>query len=86
VHFKSATFRQHPQGFAWEPKIKFGLFNSKEEGKMELIKRLFRDENGATAIEYGLLAALISVAIIGAVTIVGGKLVTTFTTVSTALP
>jgi pilus assembly protein Flp/PilA len=49
------------------------------------VTSFLRDESGATAIEYGLIAALISVAIIGAVTAVGGKLTTTFTRVSTAL-
>jgi pilus assembly protein Flp/PilA len=43
------------------------------------------DETGATAIEYGLIAALISVVIIGAITAVGTQLTTTFTSVSTAL-
>jgi pilus assembly protein Flp/PilA len=47
--------------------------------------RFMNDESGATAIEYGLIAALISVAIIGAVTAVGGKLDTTFTAVDGAL-
>ena len=50
-----------------------------------LMKRLVQDESGATAIEYGLIAALIAVVIIGAVTAVGTKLSTTFTTVSTNL-
>ncbi len=40
---------------------------------------------GATAIEYGLIAALVSVAAIGALTAMGGSLNTMFTTVSTAL-
>ena len=43
------------------------------------------DDTGATAIEYGLIAALIAVVIIGAVTQVGGSLNTTFNNVSTAL-
>jgi pilus assembly protein Flp/PilA len=47
--------------------------------------RMLRDEAGATAIEYGLIAALISVVIIGAVTLVGQNLSTTFTNVSNAL-
>jgi pilus assembly protein Flp/PilA len=47
--------------------------------------RFLKDESGATAIEYGLIAALISVAIIGAVTSVGGKLTSTFTSVSSSL-
>ena len=50
-----------------------------------LFARFVRDESGATAIEYGLIAALIAVVIIGAVTAVGTKLSTTFTTVSTNL-
>ena len=47
-----------------------------------LISRFVRDESGATAIEYGLIAALIAVVIIGAVQLVGSNLSTTFTTVS----
>ena len=46
-----------------------------------LFARFVRDESGATAIEYGLIAALIAVVIIGAVTAVGTSLSTTFTTV-----
>ncbi|MBD7942394.1 Flp family type IVb pilin [Brevundimonas guildfordensis] len=42
------------------------------------INRFAKDESGATAIEYGLIAALIAVAIIGAVTLLGGNLETTF--------
>jgi pilus assembly protein Flp/PilA len=41
-----------------------------------------RDDSGATAIEYGLIAALIAVVIIGAVQLVGSNLSTTFTTVA----
>jgi len=50
-----------------------------------LFARFVRDESGATAIEYGLIAALIAVVIISAVTAVGTALSTTFTTVSTKL-
>jgi pilus assembly protein Flp/PilA len=49
------------------------------------IKRFVKDESGATAIEYGLIAAGISVAIITVVQGVGSKLTTTFTSVQTAL-
>ena len=52
---------------------------------MLIIRKFLRDESGATAIEYGLIAAGISVAIIATVTSLGGKLVTTFGKVSTAL-
>ena len=44
-----------------------------------------KDESGATAIEYGLIAAGISVAIIAVVQGVGSKLVSTFTSVQNAL-
>ncbi len=44
-----------------------------------------RDEDGATAIEYGLIAALVSVAAIGALTAMGSSLGTMFNTVSSAL-
>ena len=47
-----------------------------------LMTRFAKDESGATAIEYGLIAALIAVVIISAVQIVGTKLSTTFTSVS----
>lgn len=49
---------------------------------MNLFARFVRDESGATAIEYGLIAALIAVVIITAVTTVGTNLSTTFTTVA----
>ena len=49
------------------------------------VKRYLSDESGATAIEYGLIAALIAVAIIATVTSVGTKLQTTFTSVAAAL-
>jgi pilus assembly protein Flp/PilA len=58
---------------------------SRENQKMSLIARFVRDETGATAIEYGLIAAGISVAIIAVVTSLGSKLVTTFTSVQDAL-
>jgi pilus assembly protein Flp/PilA len=52
---------------------------------MTCLKKFFRDDSGATAIEYGLIAAGIAVAIIAAVQGLGGKLVTTFTAVDGAL-
>ena len=52
------------------------------EASMNLFSRFVRDESGATAIEYGLIAALIAVVIITAVTSVGTNLTTTFTTVA----
>jgi pilus assembly protein Flp/PilA len=50
-----------------------------------LFSRFAKDESGATAIEYGLIAAGISVAIIAVVQGLGTKLNTTFSSVSSAL-
>lgn len=50
-----------------------------------LFKRFLRDESGATAIEYGLIVALIAVVIITAVTTVGTNLNSSFTTVGTSI-
>ncbi len=50
-----------------------------------LVMRFAKDESGATAIEYGLIAAGISVAIIAVVQGLGSKLNSTFTSVQTAL-
>lgn len=52
---------------------------------LRLIRKLRKDENGATAIEYGLIAGLISVVIIGAVSIVGSDLSAVFTRISSEL-
>ncbi|HEY7242724.1 MAG TPA: Flp family type IVb pilin [Xanthobacteraceae bacterium] len=52
---------------------------------MNYLLSFLKDESGATAIEYGLIAAGISVAIIAVVQGLGSKLNTTFTSVSTAL-
>lgn len=49
------------------------------------VRRLLRDEAGATAIEYGLIAALIAVAAIAAFRLVGTNLSTIFNTVATDL-
>jgi pilus assembly protein Flp/PilA len=50
-----------------------------------LFSRFVKDESGVTAIEYGLIAALIAVVIIASVTLVGTDLRLVFTAVSTAL-
>jgi pilus assembly protein Flp/PilA len=52
---------------------------------MKFINKLFRDEAGATAIEYGLIAALIAVAAITAMQGLGNELQTTFNTTSSAM-
>jgi pilus assembly protein Flp/PilA len=50
-----------------------------------LLSRFVKDESGATAIEYGLIATGIAIAIIAAVNGVGTKLSGTFSTISTSL-
>jgi len=52
---------------------------------LRLAKQFFDNDSGATAIEYGLIAAGISVAIITVVSSLGSSLNTTFTSVATAL-
>ena len=52
---------------------------------MKFFNNLLRDEQGATAIEYGLIAALIAVAAIAAMSSLGNELGTTFNTVSNKL-
>lgn len=50
-----------------------------------IVSKTRKDEVGATAIEYGLIAAAIAVVIIGAVTTVGSNLSSTFTTIGSAV-
>ena len=52
---------------------------------MKIIKKIFKNENGATAIEYGLIAALISVAAMTAVTGVGTTLSGNYTKITTKM-
>ncbi len=52
---------------------------------MRFIKSMLRDEAGATAIEYGLIAALIAIAAVTAMDGLGGQLSTTFNDVSSCL-
>jgi pilus assembly protein Flp/PilA len=50
------------------------------------LKAMFRDsESGATAVEYGLMVALIAIVIIGAVTLLGGNLSSLFNAVATSV-
>ena len=52
---------------------------------MQMLYRFLKDERGATAIEYGLIAALVSVVIITAVATLGDNLTLTFDSISTCL-
>jgi len=53
---------------------------------MEKIKKFFKDEEGATAVEYGLIVALIAVAIIAGATLFGSALGSLFTSIAAVLP
>ncbi|HEX9777515.1 MAG TPA: Flp family type IVb pilin [Geopsychrobacteraceae bacterium] len=52
---------------------------------MEMIKRFFKDEEGATAVEYGIMVAAIAAVIIGIVFAIGTNVKDTFTEVDTAI-
>jgi pilus assembly protein Flp/PilA len=58
----------------------------KGEIMLSSITRFLRDEEGATAIEYGIIAGLISVAIVTILGSIGGQLNGVFKTISDALP
>jgi pilus assembly protein Flp/PilA len=61
------------------------MVDAKRRARMSRIIRFLRNESGATAIEYGLIAAGISIAIIAVVNGLGTQLNTTFSSVSTQL-
>jgi pilus assembly protein Flp/PilA len=52
---------------------------------MNLFKKFVADDSGATAIEYGLIAALVAVVVIAAMTLMGDNLTTTFTNIAACL-
>ncbi|WP_417583965.1 Flp family type IVb pilin [Pelagibacterium sp.] len=52
---------------------------------MNLFKKFVADESGATAIEYGLIAALVAVVAIAAMTLIGENLTTTFSNIAACL-
>lgn len=54
--------------------------------KINIIRNFLKDESGATAIEYGLLVALVAVVIISTVTSLGTKLSATFKKITDSLP
>lgn len=53
--------------------------------QIQLIRALVQDRRAVTAMEYGLIAALIAVVVIGSLTSVGGKLTAKFTAIAAAL-
>ena len=77
------------QMFLTRSEFNFGRVVESEEMKkeqcMNVMMRFLKDQSGATAIEYGLIAGLIAVVIITTVTSIGTSLTTKFTAVSDAL-
>lgn len=70
---------------AWNWRFRFPFSASGESTLLVSFGRFLKDERGATAIEYGLIAAGIALAIIAAVNGLGGTLNTKFTTLNTSL-
>jgi len=63
----------------------FGMLNYSVALTSFLTQRLVRDDRGATAVEYGLMVALIAAVIVVAVTLIGTNLDSVFTTVANAI-
>jgi len=59
--------------------------NERIQNMRNVLMQFVKDENGATAVEYGILVSLIAAVIITAVGVLGGQINTAFTTVTTAL-
>ncbi|GAC1332755.1 MAG: hypothetical protein NVSMB26_12880 [Beijerinckiaceae bacterium] len=76
------TFRVPAFPAVLEPSAGSGTIGARSRVMKSAFARFLKDESGATAIEYGLLAALISVVIIGAITAVGSKLSGKFNTIA----
>ena len=62
-----------------------GEQSESQEQSMNIFKRFAKDESGATAIEYGMIAGLISVVIIGTITTLGTSLKAKFNSIATNL-
>jgi pilus assembly protein Flp/PilA len=61
------------------------MLETGDQAMSKFVSRFAKNESGATAIEYGLIVALIAVVIIGAVTTVGTNLSTKFNTIATTV-
>jgi len=62
------------------------MFHNLKETIMNFIKNFIQDDDGVTAIEYGLIAALIAVVIIAAVKLIGTNLDANFDNIATNVP
>jgi pilus assembly protein Flp/PilA len=82
---QEAILAAGPRSTAREARWKFWVKQGQELPMTKLMNRFVKDESGATAIEYGLIAALIAVMIIAALNQVQGALTGIFGRISTAL-
>ena len=73
-------------GLSEQTRLEPGVCLLKENIMTKFVSRFLKDESGATAIEYGLIAALIAVVLVTALTALGTKLNGTFHTIEAALP
>jgi pilus assembly protein Flp/PilA len=78
------NIRSRPSNNNVIAEMNFYIYKSREREK-KMIKRFLMEEDGVTAIEYGLIAGLVAIAIVVILGTVGTSLNTIFTTVSTAL-
>jgi pilus assembly protein Flp/PilA len=87
LHRLPSRFRTSPpfQGPQRAPAPRSDSVGTMELTMMNLVMRFVRDETGATAIEYGLIAAGISVSIIAVIQGIGSRLNATFTTMQNAI-
>jgi pilus assembly protein Flp/PilA len=86
--FRTVQLHRDPNGLGQQPLDRAQTVRVGPKGAIlmkTLVSRFVKDESGATAIEYGLIAAGISVAIIAVVNGIGTKLNTSFTTISSQL-
>jgi pilus assembly protein Flp/PilA len=65
--------------------MQFNTKISKEEVEMEKIKRFFKEEEGVTSLEYGLIAAVTCVAILAALVLIGPRLAAIWNAIAAAL-
>jgi pilus assembly protein Flp/PilA len=73
------------RGFALKPFQLRNQFNTKEEQTMRNIGKLLRSKKGQTMVEYGLLIALVSIAVIAVLVLIGPNLAAFFTAVNDQL-
>jgi len=70
--------------FRWHKSLEtVCLGGAGSKGRVGMLKKYLQDESGATAVEYGIIAALISITLVAGATLMGGSLNSKFESVST---